>query len=154
LLQTKSIIQFALLWGSTWVVASLTIASVLTMALAATWVVSRVEIKQPWKVGAVLLALLGLSYLLPIGRLAFESLVLESAVYALLIFSRIFCAGLIFGSSLKRSKHVARDFGANLLGGMVGGVAEYVSLITGFQFLLVIIAGCYVLALLTRRRQR
>ncbi len=154
LLQTKSIIQFALLWGSTWVVASLTIASVLTMALAATWVVSRVEIKQPWKVGAVLLALLGLSYLLPIGRLAFQSLVLESVVYALLIFSPIFCAGLIFGSSLKRSRHVARDFGANLLGGMVGGVAEYVSLITGFQFLLVIIAGCYVLALLTRRRQR
>ena len=33
LLETKSIIQFALLWGSTWVVASLAIASVLTMAL-------------------------------------------------------------------------------------------------------------------------
>ena len=35
LLETKSIIQFALLWGSTWVVASLAIASVLTMALVA-----------------------------------------------------------------------------------------------------------------------
>jgi len=152
LLQTKSIIQFALLWGSTWVVASLTIASVLTMALAATWAVSRMEIRQPWRVGAVLLALLGVSYFLPIGRLAFQSLVLESVVYALLVFSPIFCAGLLFGSSLRRSKSVARDYGANLLGGMVGGVAEYVSLMTGFQFLLIIIACCYVLALLTRRR--
>ena len=33
LLETKAIIQFALLWGSTWVVASLAIAAVLGMAL-------------------------------------------------------------------------------------------------------------------------
>ena len=39
LLETKSIIQFALLWGSTWVVASLAIASVLTMALIANFIV-------------------------------------------------------------------------------------------------------------------
>jgi SAM-dependent methyltransferase len=154
LLQTKSIIQFALLWGSTWVVASLTIASVLIMALAATWTVSRVEIKQPWAVGGVLLALLGLSYALPIGRLAFDSLVLESLVYSLLVFSPIFCAGLLFGSSLRRSTDVSRDYGANLLGAMVGGVAEYLSLATGFQFLLLVIAACYVLALLTRPAPR
>jgi hypothetical protein len=154
LLQTKSIIQFALLWGSTWVVASLTIASVLIMALAATWTVARVEIKQPWAVGSVLLVLLGLSYLLPIGRLAFDSLVLESAVYSLLVFSPIFCAGLLFGSSLRRSTEVSRDYGANLLGAMVGGVAEYLSLATGFQFLLLVIAACYVLALLTRPAPR
>ena len=51
LLETKSIIQFALLWGSTWVVASLAIASVLSMALVANYVVSKVEIRRPWLVG-------------------------------------------------------------------------------------------------------
>ena len=45
LLETKSIIQFALLWGSTWVVASLAIASVLTMALIANFIVARPEIR-------------------------------------------------------------------------------------------------------------
>jgi SAM-dependent methyltransferase len=154
LLQTKSIIQFALLWGSTWVVASLTIASVLAMALAATWTVSRIEIRQPWRVGLALLVLLGVSYVLPIGRLAFDSLVLESVVYSILVFSPIFCAGLLFGSSLRRSTTVARDYGANLLGAMVGGVAEYLSLATGFQFLLLVIAACYVLALVTRRERQ
>jgi hypothetical protein len=69
------------------------------------------------------------------------------------MFSPIFCAGLLFGSSLRVSKTVSRDYGANLLGAMVGGVTEYVSLVTGFQFLLILIAGCYVLALLTRRRE-
>ena len=54
LLETKSIIQFALLWGSTWVVASLAIASVLSMALVANYVVARVEVRRPWLVGLVL----------------------------------------------------------------------------------------------------
>ncbi|HTH04401.1 MAG TPA: hypothetical protein VL916_00970, partial [Ilumatobacteraceae bacterium] len=67
LLETKSIIQFALLWGSTWIVASLAIAAVLVMAMAATWTVSRAEVRRPWAVGGVLLALLGASYLLPVG---------------------------------------------------------------------------------------
>ena len=52
LLETKSIIQFALLWGSTWVVASLAILSVLTMALVANFIVAKVEIRRPSLVGA------------------------------------------------------------------------------------------------------
>jgi SAM-dependent methyltransferase len=152
LLETKSIIQFALLWGSTWVVASLAILSVLVMAMAATWIVSRVEVTRPWLVGGVLLVLLAASYALPVGRLAFSSLGLESAVYALLMFSPILCAGLLFGSSLKRTPDIPAAYGANLLGAMVGGVAEYLSLITGFQTLLIVVAGCYLAALATRPR--
>jgi SAM-dependent methyltransferase len=152
LLETKSIIQFALLWGSTWVVASLAILAVLTMAMVATWVVSRIEITRPWLVGGVLLALLVASYALPVGRLAFGSLGAESAVYATLMFSPILCAGLLFGSSLKRTPDIPAAYGANLLGAMVGGVAEYLSLLTGFQVLLVVVGGCYLAALATRPR--
>ena len=152
LLETKSIIQFALLWGSTWVVASLAIPSVLVMAMAATWIVSRIEVTRPWLVGGVLLALLAASYALPIGRLAFDSLGLESVVYALLMFSPILCAGLLFGSSLKRTPDIPAAYGANLLGAMVGGVAEYLSLVTGFQMLLLVVAGCYLAALAARPR--
>ena len=46
LLETKSIVQFALLWGSTWSSASLAIASVLVMALASALVVSRFTIHR------------------------------------------------------------------------------------------------------------
>ena len=151
LLETKSIIQFALLWGSTWVVVSLTIASVLVMALLANWTVTRVEIRRPRVVGAVLLALLAVNYLVPVGAVGFESRAVESLVYSLLAFSPIFCAGLLFGSSIKRSGDVTVDYGANLLGAMVGGVAEYLSLVTGFQFLLILVAIFYVAALATRK---
>lgn len=152
LLETKSIIQFALLWGSTWVVASLAILSVLTMAMIATFIVSKVEITRPWLVGGVLLALLGASYFLPVGRLAFNSLEAESLVYAALMFSPILCAGLLFGSSLKRTPDIPAAYGANLLGAMIGGVAEYLSLVTGFQTLLLVVGGCYVAALVSRPR--
>src|SRR5205823_1105145 len=62
LLETKSIVQFALLWGSTWSSASLAIASVLVMALASALVVSRVEIRRRTIVAAALLALVGVNY--------------------------------------------------------------------------------------------
>jgi SAM-dependent methyltransferase len=152
LLETKSIIQFALLWGSTWVVASLAIASVLSMALVANFVVAKVEVRRPWRVGLVLLALLALNFLIPVGTIGFESLAGESIFYAVLMFSPILCAGLLFGSAIKRSTSLARDYGTNLLGAMVGGVGEYLSLVTGFRTLLLLIAVCYVGAIVARRK--
>jgi hypothetical protein len=154
LLETKSIIQFALLWGSTWVVASLAIAAVLTMALGANFIVARTQIARPWIVGTALIALLAVSYVIPIGSIAFESRLLESVFYALLMFSPIFCAGLLFGSAIKHSTSLARDYGTNLLGAMVGGTAEYFSLITGFRFLLLVIAACYIGAIVARYARR
>jgi hypothetical protein len=151
LLETKAIIQFALLWGSTWVVASLAIASVLGMALLATFIVSRVEIRRPGLIAAVLVGLLLLNAVIPIGRVALNSRAAESVFYALLMFSPILCAGLLFGSWIKHSTSLARDYGTNLLGAMVGGVAEYLSLATGFRFLLLVVAAFYVAAVLTRR---
>ena len=151
LLETKSIIQFALLWGSTWVVASLAIASVLTMALVANFIVARKRITRPWLVAGVLVGLLLLNYLIPIGRVTFDSRVAESLFYAALVFSPILCAGLLFGSAIAKSTALTRDYGTNLLGAMVGGVAEYLSLATGFQALLIVIALCYIGAVATRR---
>jgi hypothetical protein len=149
LLETKSIVQFALLWGSTWLSASLAIASVLVMALASALVASRVEIRRRSLIAAALLALIALNYLIPVGRVPFDSRMAESLFYGLLVFSPVFCAGLLFSSSFKDSTSTADDFGANLLGAMVGGVGEYLSLLAGYQFLLILVAGCYLLALAT-----
>jgi SAM-dependent methyltransferase len=153
LLETKSIIQFALLWGSTWVVASLAIASVLTMALIANAIVARKTVSRPWLVAGVLVGLLALNYLIPIGRVAFDSRVAESVFYAALVFSPILCAGLLFGSAIARSTALTRDYGTNLLGAMVGGVGEYLSLVTGFRALLFVIAACYIGAVFARGKE-
>ncbi len=151
LLETKSIVQFALLWGSTWSSASLAIASVLVMALASALVASRVEIRRRGVIAAALLALIAINYLIPVGRVTFDSRIAESLFYGLLVFSPVFCAGLLFSASFKDSSSTADDFGANLLGAMVGGVGEYLSLLAGYRFLLVLIAVCYMLAVANRR---
>jgi hypothetical protein len=150
LLETKSIVQFALLWGSTWSSASLAIAAVLVMALASALVASRFEIRCRTMVAAALLALVGINYVVPIGRVTFESRALESIFYGALVFSPVFCAGLLFSSSFKESSATATDFGANLLGAIVGGVGEYLSLLAGYRFLLIPVAICYLAALFTR----
>jgi SAM-dependent methyltransferase len=147
LLETKSIVQFALLWGSTWSSASLAIASVLVMALASALVASRIEIRRRAPIAVALLALLAINYFVPVGRVTFESRAAESLFYGLLVFSPVFCAGLLFSSSFKRSSSTAADFGANLLGAIVGGVGEYLSLLAGYQFLLVLVALCYIAAI-------
>jgi spermidine synthase len=154
LLETKSIVQFALLWGSTWSSASLAIASVLVMALASALIVSRVEIVRRWPVVAALIGLLALNYLLPVGRISFASRGAESLFYGALVFSPVLCAGLLFSSSYKQSSSTAGDFGANLFGAMIGGVCEYFSLLTGYQFLLVLVAGCYLVAIAVADRGR
>jgi hypothetical protein len=154
LLETKAITQFALLWGSTWIVSSMAISSVLVMAVGANFALTRVEIGRGWRVGSLLLALLTASAFLPIGTISFASRLAESVFYALLFFSPIFCAGLLFGSALKRSTSIARDFGANLLGAMTGGVAEYLSLIVGYRALAIVIALCYIGALIARQSEQ
>ena len=88
--------------------------------------------------------------MVPVGRVAFASRAVESAFYAAVMFSPILCAGLLFGTAVKRSTSLPRDYGVNLLGAMVGGVAEYLSLATGFRALLVVIALCYVGAVAAR----
>jgi hypothetical protein len=152
LLETKSIVQFALLWGSTWSSASLAIASVLVMALASALVAGRVEIRRRGVIAAVLLGLIALNYAIPVGRVTFESRAAESIFYGLLVFSPVFCAGLLFSSSFRRSSSTATDFGANLLGAIVGGAGEYLSLLAGYRFLLILVAACYLAAILTAPR--
>jgi SAM-dependent methyltransferase len=151
LLETKSIVQFALLWGSTWSSASLAIASVLVMALASALVVSRIRIRRHWLVATALLALVAINYFVPVGRVPFSSRAAESLFYGVLVFSPVFCAGLLFSSSFRDSQSTATDFGGNLLGAMVGGVGEYLSLLAGYRFLLVLVAVCYLAAIAARR---
>src|SRR3954452_1313451 len=154
LLETKSIVQFALLWGSTWSSASLAIASVLVMALASALIASRVDIGRRGLIAVALLALIAINYAIPVGRVTFDSRIAESLFYGLLVFSPVFCAGLLFSSSFKESSDTADDFGANLLGAMVGGIGEYLSLLAGYQFLLLLVAICYGAAIVTRRHAR
>ena len=67
-------------------------------------------------------------------------------------FAPIFLANLVFAQRFKSIGASTTAFGANLLGAMVGGALEYFALVTGFRFLLILVAVLYGLAFLTGRR--
>jgi len=63
-----------------------------------------------------------------------------------LVFAPIFFANLVFGQEFRDSDESTRAFGWNLLGAVLGGGLEYLSLVIGFRNLLLIVILCYLLA--------
>jgi hypothetical protein len=152
LLETKSVTQFALLFGTTWFVNSLVFLGVLLSVLVAVAVSRRVTFKRPQLLYGVLLAALALAFVVPPDRLLDLAIVPRFLVAVTLAFFPIFTANLVFTQRFKSTASSTVAFGANLLGAMVGGLLEYTALITGFRGLLVLVAIAYGLAFLTGRK--
>ena len=151
LLETKNVVQFALLFGTTWAVNAAVFTGVLLSVLAAIEVARRVHISRPVLLYPALLGALALAWLVPGDLLLDLSPVPRFLVGVTIAFLPIFVANLIFAVRFKGVGESTTAFGANLLGAMVGGALEYLALILGFNALLVVVAVCYSLALLTGR---
>lgn len=152
LLETKSVVQFALLFGTTWLVNALVFLGVLTSVLIAVAVSRRVTFKHPARLYVVLLAALALSYLIPPSALLDLPVVPRFVAAVLLAFFPIFTANLVFTQRFKDTAQSTVAFGANLLGAMVGGLLEYGALVAGYRNLVLVVAVVYGLAFLTGRK--
>ena len=75
-------------------------------------------------------------------------------IASVLAFAPIFLANLVFTYSFRDTRTADMSFASNLLGAMVGGALEYVSLLTGYRTLLIVAAGLYALALVLATRVR
>ena len=150
LLETKSVIQFSLLFGTTWVNASLVFLGVLLLVLAANWLATLLpRSRRTLQItGAVLLATCAIPLLFPLADLAsVGSGALRFAAAAPLTFAPIFAANLLF-SLVFRDQDVAEHlFGWNILGATLGGLLEYAGMSTGYSALALVVLACYVLAL-------
>ena len=62
------------------------------------------------------------------------------------MFAPIAFAGVIFATTFKRTMQPDRVFGANVAGALVGGLAENSSVLLGFQLLLCVAVGFYLLS--------
>jgi hypothetical protein len=152
LLETKSVVQFALLFGTTWFVNALVFGGILLSVLLS------IEVQRRWRIGrpAVLFPLLfcglGLAAIVPTSGLLALSPVLRFVVATALAFFPVFTANLIFAGRFRETTEPTAAFGANLLGAMVGGSLEYLSLITGYRALLLVAAILYACAWFFMRR--
>ena len=146
LLETKSIADCSLYFGTTWFVTLIVVAGVLLMVLAANLVAMRITQFHTW-LYAPLIATLLLLYVIKrdyILGLSFD----ERLLWSLLVVPLpIFFAGLIFSTTFRRASNPSSFFGANLIGAMIGGFSEYLSMIVGNQNLMFLIIAAYLLTL-------
>jgi SAM-dependent methyltransferase len=151
LLETKSVVQFALLFGTTWFVNALVFAGVLVSVLAA------IEVARRWRPSnmawlyVALLGALAVAWLIPPDALLDLEFAPRFGLAVVIWFTPIFIANLVFAERFRNVEASNVAFGANLLGAMVGGVLEYVALLTGYQTLLILVALLYGGAFLAGR---
>ncbi|MEV0223511.1 spermidine synthase [Streptomyces sp. NPDC050704] len=144
LLETKSVIGFALYFGTTWLVNAFVFIGVLLAVLAGVEVRRRTgRLNQP-VMTLVLLATLAVAWLVPAESVLSLPFAGRLAAAIALAFAPIFCANLIFSDRLASAPDPTAAFGANLLGALTGGTLEYLALLTGYQTLLLIVAALYL----------
>ena len=144
LLEAQIISKMALLFGTTWVVNSIVIAGLLTLIVAANFLV---KLKPDFPVGmayaGIFLTLMA-SYWIPLQTFFFSSLWIKILTATLVLCSPVLFAGIVFIRSFAREGFRGEALGSNLFGAMVGGILESASLWTGIRFLLVIAALLYL----------
>jgi hypothetical protein len=150
LLETKNVVQFALLFGTTWIVNSLVFGGVLVSVYLAVEVARRWRLPSHRLLYAGLLATLVLAWVVPQSSLLTLDPAPRFIAAVALAFAPIFLANLIFAQRFQDVGSATTAFAANLLGAIVGGGLEYTALITGYRFLLVVVAVLYGLALVAR----
>ncbi len=153
LLETKSISDCSLYFGTTWFVTLVVVAGVLLMVLAANLVAMRISRFRTWYYVPLIATLLLLYFVKrdSILALSFDDRLLWSVLVVPL---PIFFAGLIFSTTFRQGLSPSSFFGANLIGAVVGGFSEYLSMIMGNQNLVFLIIAAYILSLGCQLRWR
>jgi SAM-dependent methyltransferase len=146
LLETKNVVQFALLFGTTWLVNALVFVGILLTVFAA------IEVARRWRPArvdglyALLFGVLALAWAVPQEVFLQVALVPRFLAATALAFAPVFLANLVFAQRFRDVGSSTTAFGANLLGSMIGGVLEYGALVVGHRSLLLAVAVLYALA--------
>lgn len=151
LLETKSISDCSLYFGTTWFVTMVVVAGVLLMVLAANLVAMHLNKFGMWMYAPLIATLLLLYFVKrdTILALTFDQRLLWSLLVVPL---PIFFAGLIFSTSFRDAVSPSSFFGANLIGAMIGGFCEYLSMKIGNGNLMFLVIAAYVVSLALRMR--
>jgi SAM-dependent methyltransferase len=153
LVETKAVVQMALLFGGTWMVNTVVFAAILVMALAGNLFAGRVNPRrlEPYYLG--LFIALGVGLAVPPSAFLGLSATVQILGVCLIVFAPIAFAGVIFATTFKRTSQPDRVFGANIAGALVGGLSENASVMLGFTLLLCVAIGYYALSALFGNRE-
>jgi hypothetical protein len=135
-------------------VNALVFFAILASVLASIAVNARFAIRRPWLLYLGLFGTIAITIALPPASLILEPPVVRYLIGAVLAFAPVFFANLIFSFSFRDTRTADMAFASNLFGAVVGGALEYVALVTGYGWLLVVVAALYGAAWLLATRYR
>jgi len=151
LLETKSVVHMALLFGSTWLVNSVVFFAILVMILASNLYVLAVRPRKLLPYYLLLVASLAINIVVPMSKFLALPGWQEVAVSCLVVFVPIFFAGIVFGTLFRDSSQPDIDFGSNIAGAIMGGLCESLSLVIGFNYLLALAVVFYLFSAVSKR---
>lgn len=152
LLEAQIISRMALLFGTTWVVNSIVIATLLLLIVAANGVAAafpRLNLNVVYMLVALTLAM---NYLIPVQALFYKSFIARATVASLVLCLPVFFAGIVFVRRFATAGFAAAAIGSNLLGALAGGITESLSLWVGFRAIVGVAAALYLGAWFCFRR--
>ena len=153
LMESQIVSRMALLFGTTWLVNSITIFGVLLLIVSAN-LLERAGLRIPTSaVYAGLFATLLIAYVVPVSDLLAESRAVRIAGAIAVLCGPVFFASIIFIRTFAAAGFAGAALGSNLFGALVGGLLESLSMWIGLRPLLFLAASLYLLAYLASRKQ-
>lgn len=153
LLETRAVVHMALLFGSTWVVNSIVFFAILVMILVGNLYVLWFRPRALWPYYGLLIAALLLNAYVPMSAFLALPGAMKTIASCALVFVPVFFAGVIFAAAFRDSRQPDVDFGSNIGGVILGGLSENVSLVVGFNHLLLLAIAYYILSAVLRPRR-
>jgi len=146
LLETKGVVHMALLFGSTWIVNSIVFFAILIMILASNLFVLAVKPHRLWPYYVLLVVALIVNAYMPMTYFLSLPEGAKVMVSCSVVFVPVGLAGIIFATAFRDSRQPDIDFGSNIGGVILWGLTAYCSLVLGFEHLLFIAIGFYLLS--------
>jgi hypothetical protein len=148
LVEVKSISQMGLIVGTTWLVNAAVIGAILLMILFANLGQMKLQAKRVDYLYYGLFASLVASYCLSLSLLNTLPFATRVILGAIILAMPMFFASWIFAITFFAVRYPQRALGMNLLGTLVGGALEYLSMILGISALNLIALALYFCAYL------
>jgi hypothetical protein len=130
------------------VVNAAAITAVLVMATLSNLLIARLKVDNVRLWGILLLVTLAVSSLIPVTTFLSLGQNTGGMLAALVLALPIFFAGMVFSGSLKQTQSVDTAMASNLLGAILGGFVEYLTLLLGIGSLAWIAFLFYAIALI------
>jgi len=146
LIETKNITELSLAFGNTWLVISVVITVILTMAFLANLIIMKWGTPKPIITYSLLALSLVLGMVFSTDSFAGLPDIAVKLFSVILLTIPLFFSGFAFSSELVKHTDVPAALSANLMGAMLGGFLEYNSMYLGFSSLYIFAIIMYAFA--------